>query len=312
MALLTATQKQTALAIVNIFETSQVLGDYGLVTVIPGDSGHLTFGRSQTTLGSGNLHGLLARYCANPGAGLAERLAPYLPRFAARDFSLDQDNRLHNLLRASADDRVMRETQDVFFDQVYWQPALGQAERAGIASPLGVAVAYDSAVHGSWKILRDKTNQVAGTLSAIGERAWLRAYVATRQAWLAHHPRRDLRSTAYRMEAFGRLMDQGYWGLELPLVVRGQEISGATLAALPRGCFEGPQPGSRSLALESPLLRGLDVRRLQLGLSELGADIKADGIFGQTTARCLKAWQGSQGLPVTGAADLALVARLAV
>lgn len=118
--MLTATQKKTAQAIVNIFETSTVLGDYGSVTVIPGDTGHLIFGRSQTTLGSGNLDDLLQRYCSNPGARFGAKLSPYLSRFAARDLRLDGDRHLHNLLCASADDPVMRETQDVFFDRVYW------------------------------------------------------------------------------------------------------------------------------------------------------------------------------------------------
>ena len=57
----TATQAATIKAIVNFFETGHVLGDYGQVTVLAGDTGHLTFGRSQTTLGSGNLHKLLER-----------------------------------------------------------------------------------------------------------------------------------------------------------------------------------------------------------------------------------------------------------
>jgi len=56
-----------AQAIVNIFETGTALGEYGKVTVIPGDTGHLTFGRSQTTLGSGNLHLLLERYYSSGG-----------------------------------------------------------------------------------------------------------------------------------------------------------------------------------------------------------------------------------------------------
>lgn len=48
--MLTQTQKKTAESIINIFETNEVLGNYGQLTVIPGDTGHLTFGRSQTTL----------------------------------------------------------------------------------------------------------------------------------------------------------------------------------------------------------------------------------------------------------------------
>ncbi len=65
--MLTDLQKRTAQAIVNIFETGRVRGDYAKVTLIPGDPGHLTYGRSQTTLASGNLH-LLINACAHRGA----------------------------------------------------------------------------------------------------------------------------------------------------------------------------------------------------------------------------------------------------
>lgn len=309
--MLTNTQIRTAQSILNIFETSEVLGDYGKVTLIPGDTGHLTFGRSQTTLGSGNLFELMRRYCANSGARFGARLEPYLLRLEARDIALDRDLRLHNLLRATADDPVMRDTQDGFFDECYWQPAVRAAEREGIRSALGVAVVYDGHVQGSWKAMRDRTLAQAGTVAAAGERQWVAAYVAIRREWLATHRRPDLRATAYRMEAFERLLQQGYWGLELPLVVRGREISLATLGATPPGCYDGPQPGTRPLALQSPLQRGLDVRLVQLGLSDLGMDVRADGIFGQTSQRLLREYQVAQGMPATGAADAALVARLA-
>jgi chitosanase len=108
--MLNSTQIQTAQSIVNLFETGAVLGDYGNVTVIAGGIGHLTFGRSQPTLGSRNLFDLLNRYCSNPGAQFGKRLAPWLPRFEATDLSLDDDTRLHNTLRATADDKVFRGT----------------------------------------------------------------------------------------------------------------------------------------------------------------------------------------------------------
>jgi chitosanase len=112
------------------------------------------------------------------------------------------------------------------------------------------------------------------------------------------------------MDALQRLMDQGYWGLELPLVVRDVEISIDALSATPRGSYDGPQPGTRVLALQSPLLRGLDVRLVQLGLSENGADIKADGVFGQASMKCIKNYQAEKGLPVTGVIDIPLIAQL--
>jgi chitosanase len=116
LPMLTATQGKAAQAIVNIFETSRVLGDYSQVTVISGDSGHLTYGRTQTTLGSGNLTTLIKQYCANPGARFGAKLASYISRLETKDFSLDAEQILHNILRASADDPIMRETQDTFFD----------------------------------------------------------------------------------------------------------------------------------------------------------------------------------------------------
>jgi chitosanase len=307
--MLTTTQKRTAEAIVNVFETSEVRGNYGSVTLITGDTGHLTFGRSQTTLGSGNLYDLMKQYSDTPGAHFAAALTPYLTRFRDKDLALDNDIYLHNVLRATSDDAVMRDTQDVFFDARYWQPAARAAEKAGITTPLGTAVVYDSTVHGSWDMIRDRTNAACGTVAAAGEQKWISQYVTERRAWLAGS-RDDLRPTVYRMDAFRRLIDLDAWSLTLPLVVRDAEISLATLSANPRGCYEGPAPGSRVLAVETPLQRGLDVRLVQLGLSRRGVDIRADGIFGQGAARCVRDFQNAQSKPATGSADISLIAAL--
>ena len=52
-------------------------------------SGHLTYGRSQTTLASGNLLLLLRAYVAAPGTTHAAALAPFMPRVEATDLMLD-------------------------------------------------------------------------------------------------------------------------------------------------------------------------------------------------------------------------------
>jgi chitosanase len=309
-ATLTDLQARTAKAIVNLFETGEVLGDYGQVTVLEGDPGRLTYGRAQTTLGSGLLEQLLRRYAANPGARFGARLQPWLPDLAQKAARLDTDLRLHNLLRACADDPVMRELQDVFFDENFWAPALRAAAKLGLRSALAAAVVYDSHVHGSWTRLRDLTHSEAGTVQQIGERAWVAAYVARRRQWLATHSIAILRKTVYRMEAFQRLIELGQWGLPLPLVVRGKEISLPALNATPPGCYDGPVPGSRALAVTQPLQRGLDVRLLQLALSDQGAGIKADGVFGNASAQCVRQAQAARGLPATGVADVALIASL--
>jgi chitosanase len=82
------------------------------------------------------------------------------------------------------------------------------------------------------------------------------------------------------------------------------------LSATPPGCYDWPPPGGRPLSVQSPLLRGLDVRLVQLALSERGADIKADGVFGQMSSKRIKELQLAEGLPATGIADVPLIARL--
>ncbi|RJG13546.1 peptidoglycan-binding protein [Pseudomonas cavernicola] len=144
----------------------------------------------------------------------------------------------------------------------------------------------------------------------MGEKAWIAAYVDAREDWLATHENEALHPTVYRMEAFKRLIQLDHWGLDLPLVVRGQEVSTATLNGTPLGCYDGPQPGSRALALQTSLAHGLDVRLVQLGLSGRGSDIKADGVCGQTSAARIKDFQQAHGLPPTGIVDAALIAQL--
>lgn len=307
---LTGTQARTAKAIVNLFETGYVLGDYGQVTVLTDDPGRLTYGRSQTTLTSGKLEELLQQYGSNPGARFGAAINAWLPAIAAQGEELDTNSRLHNLLRACADDPVMRETQDRFFDVGFWQPAARAASKLGVRSALGTAVVYDSTVHGSWAKIRSDTDRDFGTLDQIGEQDWISGYVTTRRRWLATHSIAILRNTVYRMDAFRRLIDLEQWGLALPLVVRGAEISMTALNGTPPGCYDGPAPGTRALSVEEPLQRGLDVRLLQLALSNLGADIKADGVFGAASARCVKEAQIARGLPVTGVADVGLIGSL--
>ena len=306
-------QKRTAQSIVNIYETSSVLGDYGCVTILPKDTGHLTYGRSQTTLGSGNLYTLLKRYCDQTNALFAKRLSAWLPQLLAKNIALDADTKLHNVLRAASDDEVMRKTQDEFFDANYWVPAVQAAQRNGIESALGVAVVYDSTVHGSWDFIRKQTNQKIGTIDKLGEQEWIRQYVNVRREWLANHANSILRGTTYRMDAFKAMVSEGYWNLNLPMVVRGAEISPATLNANPPPhCYAGPVPGSRELNVtQSPLPRGLDVRLMQLALSDWGANVKADGIFGPGTAARLKDYQQAQDLPANGIADGNLVKQMA-
>ena len=221
---MTDSQKSTAQAIVNIFETGRPQGDYARITVIPGDTGHLTYGRAQVSLASGNLGLLIADYCAATGAVHADALRPHIDALRQRDVSLDNNESLRATLTAAGADPVMCTIQDQFFDRAFWNPAERHAAATGITTPLGVAIVFDSCIQGGWIALSSPLIAQHGQPPAIAEAAWLCLYVNARREFLKNgHP--PLPSTAYRMDAFAELIATGKWDLDLPLTIRGVTIS---------------------------------------------------------------------------------------
>ena len=293
-------QKKTAQAIVNIFETGRAAGDYGQVTLLAGDSGHLTYGRSQTTLASGNLYLLIKAYVAAPGAACAAALSPYLPRLEDIDLGLDHDAAFRALLREAGGDPVMHDVQDGFFDRVYWQPAIRSADFIGVTTPLGTAVVYDSRIHGSWHRIRDRTIGQHERITDIGEQPWIEHYVAVRREWLANHSNTLLRKTVYRMDAFNRLIESDAWNLGLPLHVRGVRIDEDVLDGATEVRASAEVAEVRLLRLRTPFMQGEDVRGVQEALAKAGFDIEADGVFGPATALAVSEFQREGGLTADG------------
>ena len=289
-------QKQTAQAIVNIFETGKVRGDYAKVTLVPGDSGHLTYGRAQTTLASGNLHLLVKAYTEAAGAALAAELLPYLPRLAGIDLSLDRDSRFRALLRDAGHDPVMREVQDAFFDRVFWTPAMSAARALGLKTALGHAVIYDGMIHGSWRRMRDAATDRAGDAATIGERSWVDVYVATRRRWLGAHRNRLLRRTTYRMDEFRKLIEADNWPLRLPIHMRGVRIDRAALGLSPRLTVSAAETEIRNLHLTDPPMAGVDVRALEAALSTHGYAVNPDGVFDASLDRVVRVFQTEKKL----------------
>ncbi|PID55742.1 chitosanase [candidate division KSB3 bacterium] len=297
--MLTDLQKRAAQAIVNVFETSEPRGNYGKVTILKGDKGHLTYGRSQTTLSSGNLYLLIKAYCGAENAQFGHALRYYLKRLLERDPSLDYAFPLHKLLSNAGSDPVMQEVQDQFFDRAYWDPAVKSAQAIGVTSALGTAVIYDSKVHGSWRRMRDRTDDEYGTVDAIGEDSWIAYYIGTRREWLATHHIPILRKTVYRMDSLFTLIQYKNWDLSLPFHVRGVRIDeGALEPPLPR--VSAQEDHVRLLYLKSPYLRGDDVKDIQDALIRFGYDVKVDGIYGRETDEAVKRFQTTYRLKSDG------------
>lgn len=293
-------QKRTAQAIVNIFETGSVHGDYGNVTVQRNDAGHLTYGRSQTTLASGNLYLLMKAYCETSGALFAGDLNPYLSRLMARDVGLDNDTMLRTILHDAGGDPVMRDVQNQFFDRVYWNPAAQSAANLNLVEALSTAVVYDSCIHGSWQKIREMTEQALASSSVKGEREWIKKYVEVRKNWLASSPNLLLQRTVYRMDTFRQMITSAQWDLKLPLRVRGVIIERDALEERTPVVASADDNAQRTLHLTTPLMSGKDVETIQVALKKVGIQVDDDGVFGQQTDTAVRAFQRSKGLKPDG------------
>lgn len=296
-------QKQTIQAIVNIFETGRVGGDYGSVTVLKGDAGHLTYGRSQTTLASGYLFLLIKAYCERPDAQFATELRPYLGDLSIKSVKLDSNMNLREILREAGSDPAMRAEQDRFFDDHFFQPSCRAAQAKGISTALGQAVVYDSHIQGGFSRVTALVGVPIGPNGAT-EEDWIAKYIAARKGWLAQlNP--PLPSTTYRMEAFADLVDKKAWELPLNLTIRGVTITPENLnssGAIVRAAAIDPAdpPPGQILHLTSPYLRGEDVRKVQEALNTNGFQNSRDGTYGPFMEALVKKFQASRQLRVDG------------
>lgn len=215
--------------ILNVFETGKLNGDYASVSIF--DDGkfpdgaygqrQITYGSKQTTEQS-NLNILIKMYVEANGQ-FAEQLKPYLDKIGV--VSLVDDEAFISLLKQAGSDPIMKETQDKFFIQVYFEPAMKWANDNGFVTELGKAIIFDSYVH-SGKIrndIRDMFDEVPPVLGG-DEKKWLTQYVNAREKWLLQRSNPNLRKTIYRMKTFRRAIEMNNWDLSLPVYANGLVI----------------------------------------------------------------------------------------
>lgn len=319
----TKLQKLTIESIVQIFETDKLGGiaAYASISNMKGDTGGLTYGKHQTTINSGNLYILIKAYVEANGLYSA-KFAEYLNGVKNKDKSLATNSVFLKLLKDSAlNDPIMRSVQDTFFDSVYWNPAKAIADNLGATKALSLALVYDSTVHGSFSLIRNRVNSSYGTVAKIGELVWFKKYNETRRSWLANHSNALLHKTVYRQDTFNAIIAANNWDLNLPFSMRGftltpaamgydTEIPSATeVESIAEAVPE--DKNDRILMLTSPVTSGKDVETLQNKLNVLGFSIgNADGIFGKKTKAAVEKYQASVGLKADGIVGNATKAKL--
>lgn len=224
---LAAQQKKLIVRIVNVFESGSVEGNYGALAIFndgPNDIKQITYGRSQTTE-YGNLRQLIQKYVDAKGLYSA-KFKPFVGKIGS--VALTDDQNFKDLLKkAGKEDAKMRQTQDAFFDEKYYQPSIKWATVNGFILPLSGLVIYDSFIH-SGGILDSirRTFPEKPPISGGNEIEWTTAYVNARHVWLANHPRIAVQKTIYRTQCFKDEIKRGNWTLgKLPILANGTKVS---------------------------------------------------------------------------------------
>lgn len=219
-------QKRLIERVVNVFETGSPEGEYdGLVVMADGKNGtrQITYGRSQTTE-QGNLKKLLQRYAKNDGQ-FSNHFDPYLEKLGREPLADDAAFK-KLLVRAAREDPVMPKTQDGFFDEHYYLPALRFFQENGFERALSLLVIYDSYIH-SGRVPRFLRKRFGAMPPAQGgdEIHWTTCYVDIRHQWLKYHRNQLLRKTIYRTQCFKDQIDSGNWALaQLPIIANGISV----------------------------------------------------------------------------------------
>lgn len=223
---LSESQRRICGRVINVFETGTPEGRYGAISIFhdgPNRIRQVTYGRSQTTE-YGNLRELVQMY-VDAGGSFSEDLRPYVPQIGR--IALVDDARFKDLLRrAGNEDMVMRQTQDVFFERRYFQPALRWAADNGFTRALSILVIYDSFIH-SGRIRSDLRSRFPERPPSAGgdEKTWIRHYVHVRHDWLTHHGNPEVRPSNYRTRDLGREIARGNWELDMmPFMANGVPV----------------------------------------------------------------------------------------
>ncbi len=224
--MITAIQKSKILQVVNVFETGTKQGKYDMLVIYAdgiNNTRQITYGRSQTTE-QGNLKALLQLYVAKNGK-FAVQFQPFINDIGKK--SLVDNVVFKNLLRQSArQDVIMQQSQDEFFDKLYYQPAQHFFEKNLFKNALSMLVIYDSYIHSGSipAFLRERFPENI-PLNGGDEKKWIKQYVDTRHNWLANHSRKILQKTIYRTNCFKNLIASSNWDLFKVIDANGTLIS---------------------------------------------------------------------------------------
>ena len=230
----TTAQKHAIDACLCLNETGRLpsAASYSTVTVLSDGAG-ISYGKHQSTDGSGSLDAIVTRYLDLKGT-LSDKLYPYLDELESNASTKLNPKALPQwckdleaLLKQAGQDPIMQAAQDQIFDENYWTPAVNKCKAMGLVTALSHLLVYDTCIQsGSGRI--DKLRQkFAASPPANGgnEHTWASQFNAARKAWLLSNSNPLVQKSAYRVDAMQKLIAAGNWDLAVPFAYRGQTVA---------------------------------------------------------------------------------------
>jgi hypothetical protein len=125
----------------------------------------------------------------------------------------------------AANDPVMRQVQDQYQDENYFEPSVMTAKELGLKTPLGYACVYDANIQMDTQPLfaaiqqdfaQDKAREGRDKPASLAEEIeWIRIYLKERRAKLKPKPGGE--DTTGRVDSLEQILDSGNLQLQLPL-----------------------------------------------------------------------------------------------
>ncbi len=225
---LSAATKKTIQQLTSIFENSTTDLQYTFVANI-GDLRGYTFGFAGFTSGTYSGSFFLKEY---------ERLRPdnplvrFIPAFdridagphdaAGRNPDTAGLEDFPDVFRSCGDDPAFRRAQHLLVDRLSWRPSARVARRVGARFALTRGQLYDAYVNhgesGVVRLLRSTNRRAGGTpRDGVGERKWLKAFLAVRLRTLRADPVWAL--AVDRIAVYERLLAEGNLRLRRPMEI---------------------------------------------------------------------------------------------
>lgn len=230
----TPDQKRAIDSVLSIFETGRLPSpeSYSTCTVLADGAG-ISYGKHQSTDRAGSLDLVCRRYIELGGARASE-LNAYLGYLSSNESAKvnpkgpypDWLRALMSLLRDLGREALMQRCQDEVFDRVYFAPAVKHCNELGLQKALSLLTIYDTCIHsGPGRVASHRQAIGPAPIAGADEKAWIKAYVAERRAWLLRSSNELVRKTIYRPDAISKLIAADNWDLRTPFTCCGRQVT---------------------------------------------------------------------------------------